>query len=56
MTDAKGYKSVAYQNVVPVLVEAVKTLNHKNEALQTEIAELKALMQRIVEQQKAEQK
>jgi hypothetical protein len=28
-TDKDGYKSVAYANVVPVLVEAVKTLNAK---------------------------
>jgi hypothetical protein len=33
-TNADGYKSVAYVNVVPVLVEAVKTLNEKLEAQQ----------------------
>jgi hypothetical protein len=48
-TDKKGYKSVAYQNVVPVLVEAVKTLHHKYktqekqmDVLKTENTELKA--------------
>jgi hypothetical protein len=38
-TDSKGYKAVAYANVVPVLVEAVKTLKKQKEA---EVAELKA--------------
>jgi hypothetical protein len=59
-TDGKGYKSVAYVNVVPVLVEAVKNLKTQKDtevkALKTEIAELKALVQRLAEQQKAGQK
>jgi hypothetical protein len=49
-TDSNGYKSVAYQNVVPVLVEAVKTLNSKVERLkkiETENAELKARLEAI---------
>ena len=33
MTDGKGYKSVAYANVVPVLVEAVKTQQQQIESL-----------------------
>ena len=45
-TDASGYKAVAYQNVVPVLVEAVKTLKHDNDSLRSqkdaEVAELRA--------------
>jgi hypothetical protein len=47
-TDANGYKSVAYANVVPVLVEAVKSLKTQNDrevhALKTENAELKAAL------------
>ena len=31
-TNAQGYKSVAYQNVVSVLVEAVKTLKRDNDS------------------------
>ena len=38
-TDTKGYKSVAYQNVVPVLVEAVKTQQKQYES---DLAEIKA--------------
>jgi trimeric autotransporter adhesin len=41
-TDIKGYKAVAYANVVPVLVEAVKTLKKNNDAVHAENAELKA--------------
>jgi hypothetical protein len=36
-TAQNGYKSVAYQNVVPVLVEAVKTQQKQIEALQTRL-------------------
>jgi hypothetical protein len=62
-TDAKGYRSVAYQNVVPVLVEAIKTQQKQRDsdqgeikALHTEIAELKAVVQRLAEQQKGAEK
>ena len=41
-TDADGYKSVAYQNIVPVLVEAVKTLKADNDSKAAQIAALKA--------------
>src|SRR5205085_126939 len=45
-TDRKGYKSVAYANVVPVLVEAVKTqqkqINDLRKAKETEVSDLKA--------------
>ena len=40
-TDEKGYKSVAYANVVPVLVEAVKTLKQDNDGKQKQIDNLK---------------
>ena len=50
-TDEKGYKSVNYIGVVPVLVEAVKAQNKKidilskeNNAVQKENSELKAVL------------
>ena len=56
-TDAKGYKSVNYSHVVPVLVEAVKTLNakvdrlsnaeKKNIELEARIKQLEAMMERL---------
>src|SRR5262249_61483092 len=46
-TDANGYKSVAYANVVPVLVEAVKTLKQDNDATKKENAELKARLEAL---------
>jgi hypothetical protein len=61
-TDSRGYKSVAYANVVPVLVEAIKTLKKDYQAIQAENAELKARMKRLealeeaVAQLKAERK
>lgn len=41
-TDEHGYKSVAYQNIIPVLVEAVKALKADNDAKAAQIARLKA--------------
>jgi hypothetical protein len=41
-TDSNGYKSVAYANIVPVLVEAMKTLKQDNDATKRENADLKA--------------
>jgi hypothetical protein len=45
-TDKAGYKSVAYQNIVPVLVEALKTLKAQQDAdmgaLRAENAQLRA--------------
>jgi hypothetical protein len=77
-TDANGYRSVAYANVVPVLVEAVKALKQDNDrkeqrigtlekdnavtkkehaelkarqnAMESEMAELKAAVQRLTAQ------
>jgi hypothetical protein len=43
-TDKEGRKSVAYSNVVPVLVEAVKQQQKQIAAQQTENAELKAIL------------
>jgi len=39
-TDENGYKSVEYANVVPVLVEAVKTLKDDNDDLRAQVAAL----------------
>ena len=36
-TDAKGYKSVNYLGVIPVAVEAIKTLKAKNDALESKL-------------------
>ena len=41
-TDTNGYKSVNYIGVVPILVEAVKTLKKDNDAKNAEIAAMKA--------------
>jgi hypothetical protein len=40
-TDGKGYKSVAYVNVVPVLVEAMKQQEKRLKTTEAENAELK---------------
>ena len=54
MTSPDGYKAVNYTGVIPVLVEAVKTLNARtiiqqkqNDALKLENAELRARLDRI---------
>lgn len=47
MTDGTGYKSVTYSNLVPVLVEAVKTLKQQNDHKDAEIAELKARFEQL---------
>jgi hypothetical protein len=41
-TDGNGYKAVAYPNVVPILVEAVRALNTKMDEKQRQVDELKA--------------
>jgi hypothetical protein len=46
-TDKNGYKSVAYQNLVPVLVEAVKTLKQDNDALKAQLAALMQAVQQL---------
>ena len=43
ITDGSGYKSVAYANAVPVLVEAIKALNAKLDAKDKQINELAKL-------------
>jgi hypothetical protein len=63
-TDASGYKSVAYANIVPVLVEAVKQqqaqIKHQQKQIDTlanqnaEIAELKAQVAVLMELLKGE--
>jgi hypothetical protein len=62
-TDAQGYKSVAYVNVIPLLVEAVKTLKTQKDAeinvLKAENTQLKARLDALaaaLEELKAERK
>ncbi len=40
-TDSEGYKSVAYQNLVPILIEAIKEQQKSIDELKREITELK---------------
>ena len=48
-TDEKGYKSIDYSRLTPVLVEAVKELAIKNDTQQTQINELKKEMMELKE-------
>ena len=41
-TDTKGYKSLSYDKFVPVLVEAIKELQEKNEKLEQRLLTLEA--------------
>jgi hypothetical protein len=50
-TDKGGYKSVAYQNVVPVLVEAIRTLKKENDILKAENDTIKARLGTVEMQQ-----
>jgi hypothetical protein len=43
-TDQDGYKSVAYANVVPVLVVAIKQQQKQLDAVKAENAQMKALL------------
>jgi hypothetical protein len=49
MTDAKGYKSVAYANIVPVLVEALKQQQKQITAQQAKMEALEKQVGRIAE-------
>ncbi len=60
MTDSNGYKSVAYANVVPILVEAIKAQQKQIEAIKkdnekirkhkdAEIAELRTKLDALAE-------
>jgi len=46
--DEEGYLSVNYTGLIPHLIEAIKELQTKNEALETQIAEVKQLESRLV--------
>ena len=39
---SEGYYSVAYQNIIPILVKAIQELSAKNDALEAQIAALEA--------------
>ena len=47
-TDSQGYRSIAYQNLVPVLIEAVKEQQKTIESQQKQIDEIKALVAALV--------
>jgi len=47
MTAPDGYKAVNYVGVIPVLVEAVKTLKKENDIMKAKNAELEARLERI---------
>jgi trimeric autotransporter adhesin len=46
-TDAKGYKAVAYQNIVPVLVEAIKEQQKTIDELQAKVSVMQHLAAEI---------
>jgi len=47
-TDEQGYKAVNYTGVIPVLVEAVKTLKKNNDTTKKENAELRATLVEVL--------
>jgi len=55
-TDKNGNKSVAYTNVVPVLVEAFKAQNTKIERLEKQVTELEELKAKMAQLEAAMQK
>jgi hypothetical protein len=48
-TDDKGMKSVAYANMTPVLIEAMKALKAENEELKTRLTEQERIVKGLVE-------
>ncbi len=44
LTDEKGYKSVDYARLTPVLVEAIKELSQKNKNLESRLEKIEALL------------
>jgi hypothetical protein len=46
-TDEKGFKSVDYARLTPVLVEAIKELNVKNEKLESKNQKLENRLEKI---------
>ncbi|OFY86554.1 MAG: hypothetical protein A3F72_08725 [Bacteroidetes bacterium RIFCSPLOWO2_12_FULL_35_15] len=48
-TDSKGFKSIDYSRLTPVLIEAIKELNTKVESLEKEIAETKLQNKKLEE-------
>ena len=47
LTDAKGYKSVDYAKLTPILVEAIKELKSKNETLVSRLDNLEAMVKSL---------
>ena len=48
-TDGKGYKSLAYDRMTSVLVEAIKELKARDESQRTEIADLKSQLRELLD-------
>lgn len=48
MTDARGYKSVDYGRLTPILVEAVKEQQNQINAQQEQINELKKMIETLL--------
>lgn len=46
LTDDQGMKSVAYANLAPLLIEAVKALKMENDTLKADLAEIRKLLGR----------
>jgi len=44
VTDDKGMKSVEYAKITAILIESVKTLKTENDALKSDLAEIKRLL------------
>jgi hypothetical protein len=44
LTDDNGMKSVAYANLAPLLIEAVKALKAENNALKADLAEIRRML------------
>ncbi len=48
VSEQNGYKGVDYAKLVPVLIEAIKELNRKQEQLENENKEMKIILQKIL--------
>ena len=48
VTDNEGFKAVKYENLTPVLIEAVKELKAEKDELQKEVEELKRMVEELM--------